>query len=234
MNPQLYGTEHLIYIATSLIIAFLTIFLSKKFLKEEKQQTILIKIMALILFLTIFFNRIALVFEYETPTWSKLLTDSFCSTSSYVLSLSLLFGKKNNIVLHFVWLISLVGGVVVTFYSDFIGQNPSFLYPPTILGMIHHTLSALVVIVILMFKYVHITYKKSYVVLFGFAGYFLLGLFMKHVFNYGNPFYMYGPAVSNTPLTVWVLAPIYIVGYSIIIFVIEIIRKYKSKKETLS
>lgn len=228
MNPQLYGKEHLIYISISLIVAFLIIYFSKRFLKQEKQQTIFIKIIAIILFITILSNRIALVFEYDTPTWSKLLTDSFCSTSSYVLSLSLIFGKKNNIVLHFVWLISLVGGSIVTFYSDFIGQNPSFLYPPTILGMMHHTISAILIVIILMFKYINITYKKSYVVLFGFAGYFLLGLFMKHVFHYGNPFYMYSPAIANTPLTVWVLAPIYIVGYSIIILIIELIRKKKT------
>ena len=228
MNPHVYGPEHLIYIFVSLLVTFLTIFLSKKYAKTEKSQTIIIKVYALILFTTIFLNRIALVFEYDTPDWSRLLTDSFCSTSSYILSLSILFGKKNNIVLHFVWLISLVGGSIVTFYADFIGQNPSFLYPPTILGLIHHTLQAILVILILMFKYITITYKKSYVVLIGFAGYFLLGLFMKYVFGYGNPFYMYAPAISNTILTVWVLAPIYIVGYSIIILIIELIRKKKT------
>lgn len=229
MLAKLYGTEHLIYITSSLIVAFLTIFLSKKLLKNERQQTIFIKIVALILFITIFLNRIVLVFEYDEPNWTKLLTDTFCSTSSYVLSLTVLMGKKDNIILHFAWLISLVGGSIVTFYADFLGQNPSFLYPPTIFGLLHHTISAILVILLLMFKYIHITYKKSYVVLIGFSAYLLLGLFMKHVFNYGNPFYMYEPVIANTPLTVWVLAPIYIVGYMIIILVIELIRKYKKK-----
>ena len=190
MGAKLYGTEHLIYITSSLLIAFLIIFLSKKFLKDEKKQTLLIKIIAIILFITILTNRIVLVFEYDKPDWTKLLTDTFCSTSSYVLSLSILLGKKDNIVLHFVWLISLVGGSIVTFYADFIDQNPSFLYPSTIFGLLHHTLQAILVILILMFNYITITYKKSYVVLIGFAGYFLLGLFMKYVFGYGNPFYL--------------------------------------------
>ena len=228
MLTKLYGTEHLIYITLSLVVSFLTIFFSKKFLKEEKHQTIFIKIVALILFITIFANRIVLVFEYDTPDWTKLLTDTFCSTSSYVLSLTVLFGKKDNIVLHFAWLISLVGGTIVTFYADFIDQNPSFLYPPTILGLMHHTLQAILVILLLMFKYITITYKKAYVVLIGFSAYLLLGLFMKYVFNYGNPFYMYEPVIANTPLTVWVIAPIYIVGYSIIILTIELIRKKKT------
>lgn len=229
MGAKLYGTEHLIYIGLSLIIAFLIFFLSKKFLKDEKQQTLLIKIVAIILFLTILTNRLVLVFEYDKPDWTKLLTDTFCSTSSYVLSLSILLGKKDNIVLHFAWLISLVGGSIVTFYADFLGQNPSLLYPPTIFGLLHHTISAILVILILMFKYIHITYKKSYIVLIGFSGYLLLGFFMKCVFNYSNPFYMYAPVIPNTPLTVWVIAPIYIVGYICIILAIELTRKFRKK-----
>ena len=229
MLAKLYGTEHLIYIISSLLVAFLTIFLSMKFLKKEKHQTIFIKIVALVLFITIFLNRIVLVFEYDIPDWTKLLTDTFCSTSSYVLSLTILFGKKDNIILHFAWLISLVGGSIVTFYADFLEQNPLFLYPPTILGLLHHTISAILVILILMFKYIHITYKKSYIVLIGFTCYLLLGLFMRYVFNYSNPFYMYSPVIPNTPLTVWVIAPIYIVGYTCILLTIELIRKYKKK-----
>ena len=229
MGAKLYGTEHLIYIGLSLIIAFLIFFLSKKFLKDEKQQTLLIKIVAIILFITILTNRIVLVFEYDKPDWTKFLTDTFCSTSSYVLSLSILLGKKDNIVLHFAWLISLVGGSIVTIYVDFIEQNPSFLYPSTILGVLHHTISAILVILILIFKYIHITYKKSYVVLIGFSGYLLHGLFMRYVFNYVNPFFMYEPAIPNTPLTVWVIAPIYIVGYICIILTIELTRKFRKK-----
>ena len=137
--------------------------------------------------------------------------------------------KKDNIVLHLAWLISLVGGSIVTFYADFLGQNPSFLYPPTIFGLLHHTISAILVILILMFKYIHITYKKSYIVLIGFSGYLLLGFFMKYVFNYDNPFYMYAPVIPNTPLTVWVIAPIYIVGYICIILAIELTRKFRKK-----
>ena len=80
-----------------------------------------------------------------------------------------------------------------------------------------------------MFKYIHLTYKKSYIVLIGFSGYLLLGFFMKCVFNYSNPFYMYAPVIPNTPLTVWVIAPIYIVGYICIILAIELTRKFRKK-----
>ena len=90
MNPQVFGKEHLIYIVVSIILTFIVCFLSKRYAKTDKQKTLVIKIAASVLFLIIFTNRLALVFEYDKTNWMKLITDSVCSTSSYVLSISLL------------------------------------------------------------------------------------------------------------------------------------------------
>ncbi len=230
MNPQVFGKEHLIYIIVCILIALIVCFLAKRYAKTEKTKTIVIKISAIILFIIIFTNRLALVFEYDKQNWMKLLTDSFCSTSSYILSISLLIGKKNNNVLHFIWLVALAGGTITTFYPNFIGQNPSFLYPPTILGMMHHTWSAIVVILMLMFGYLELTYKKWYCTLFGFTTYLAYGAFLMCVLDFDNPFYMTAPALDGTVFTVWVITPIYAVVYTLIILVTELIRKKKSSK----
>ena len=229
MNPQVFGKEHLIYIAVSLAVAFTVCFLCARYAKTEKTRAVIIKCAAAILLLTIFTNRLVLVFEFEEIQLKKLLTDSFCSTSSYVLSLAILFGKKNNAVLHFIWMIALVGGSIVTFYADFIGQNPSFLYPSTILGMMHHTISAIVVILLFIFGYIELSYKKWYCTLFGFACYFAYGAFLHFVLDYTNPFYMAEPAIAGTPFTAWVIAPIYIAVYSLVLLITELVRKRKSR-----
>ncbi len=234
MNPTVFGKEHIIYMVISVITAVVTCVCAKKFAKTEKAQKWVIKCAGGILFAIIFSNRLALVFEHDTPNWFKLITDSFCSTSSYVLSLAILLGKKDNDVLHFAWFIALVGGVIVTFYPNFIGQHPSFLYPPTILGMMHHTMSAIVVILLLQFQYVNITYKKWYCTLIGFMAYLSLGAFLMCVLHYGNPFYMVEPAISGTPFTAWVIAPIYISVYVLILLVVELIRKRSSAKVAVS
>ncbi len=228
--PVLYGTEHLIYIAISLVLAFIVCFCAKRFAKTEKSQKIIIKCAGALLFATILANRLALVFERTTPNWQKLLTDSFCSTSSYVLSLTLLFGKRDNNVLHFIWFIALVGGAITTFAPDFIGQNPSFLYPPTILGLLHHTFSAIIVVLLFLFKYLNLTYKKWYCTLWGFTSYFTYGAFLLCVVGFSNPFYMVRPAISGTPFTAWVIAPIYIVVYALILLVVELTRRHVRKK----
>ena len=229
--PRLYGPEHTTYVIASVVLAILVCVLAKLFIKTEKAKSIFMRCAGGVLFTVILINRLALVYEYDTVRWIKLITDSVCSTTSYVLGLALLFGKKNNPILHFVWLIALGGGVITTFYPNFIDQNPSFWYPPTILGMMHHTISAIVVILMLMFKYVNITYKKWYYSLWGFTTYLSYGAFLMCVLDMSNPFYMTGPAVSDTPLTIWVIMPIYIVVYTLILLVVEIVRKHKIKTD---
>lgn len=228
MNPQVFGKEHLLYIAVSMVTAVVACLLTARYAKTEKPQKAVMKWAGGLLFVIIFANRLALVFEYETADWLKLITDSFCSTSSYVLALALIFGKRNNAVLHFVWLISLAGGAIATFYPNFIGQNPSFLYPPTILGMMHHTWSAIVVVLLFICNYLHLTYKKWYCTAIGFAGYLLLGAFLMFVLDYSNPFYMAEPVLDGTIFTVWVIAPIYAAVYALILWIVELARKKRT------
>lgn len=228
MNPQVFGTEHLLYIAVSIVTALVACLLTARFAKTEKAQNAVMKFAGGVLFAIIFANRLALVFEYEETNWLKLITDSFCSTSSYVLSLALVFGKRDNKVLHFAWLIALAGGTITTFYPNFIGQHPSFLYPPTILGMMHHTWSAIVVVLLFICNYLHLTYKKWYCTAVGFAAYLLLGVFLMFVLDYSNPFYMVEPALDGTIFTVWVIAPIYMAVYALILWIVELVRRRKT------
>jgi hypothetical protein len=172
---------------------------------------------------------LALVFEYGEPNWKKLITDSLCSTSSYVLSLAVLFGKKDNNVVQFIWLIALAGGTITTFYPIFIDQHPSFLYPPTILGMMHHTWSAIVVVLLFMNGHLVLSYKRWRCTLFGLTCYLAYGSFLLCVLKMGNPMYMTAPAIDGTIFTVWGLLPIYIIVYSCILLVAELVRNKKGK-----
>ncbi len=231
MNPQVFGKEHLIYVIVCLCVGIATCVLAKKFVKTEKAKSIFMRCLGAVLFAVILANRFALVFERETANWYKLITDSFCSTSSYVLGLTLMIGKKDNNVLHFVWFISLVGGAITTFYPNFIDQHPSFMYPPTILGMLHHTIQMFIVILMLLLGYVRISIKKFHCSIIGLVSYLAFGGFLLCVLgaHFGNPFYMTAPALGGTPLTVWVIAPIYLVVQFLILFTVELVRKKKNK-----
>ena len=159
---------------------------------------------------------------YCPPFFSLLLYFD----KAYLRALALLFGKRDNAILHFVWLPSLAGGLIATFYPDFIADYPSFLHPSTFLGILHHTMSSVIVILLLMFRYMRITYKKWYCMMIGFAFYLALGTFLIFVCGYENPYYMLAPAIPGTPLTVWLIAPIYLSVYALILYCIERVRKH--------
>jgi hypothetical protein len=66
------------------------------------------------------------------------------------------------------------------------------------------------------------------IIIIGFMAYLSFGAFLMCVLNYSNPFYMTGPALDGTPFTVWVIAPIYIAVYALILAITEFIR-YKRR-----
>lgn len=230
MNPTLFGTEHILYILISTIIGGLFALFSYKYVKKEKYQVILLKIIGALLFISIMTNRLSQVFRYDNVRWYCIIPDSYCGMTSLVLSLAVLIGKKNNCVLHFVWLLGLFGGISTVIYATFVGQGSTIFYLPTISGLVHHSLSALLVVLLLMFKQIDITYKKWYYTLFGFTCYLTVGAFLMETFNMSDAFHIAEPLISNTILTTWVMAPMYAVGYGIVLIVVEALKKKKIHK----
>ena len=224
MNPTLFGLEHILYIIISTTIGSLFVLLAYKYVKNEKTKNIILKIIAGLLFIAIITNRLSQVFRYDNVRWYCIIPDSYCGMTSLVLSLAVLLGKKNNCVLHFVWLLGLFGGISTVVYATFIGQGPTIFYLPTISGLVHHSLSALLVIILLIFKQIDITYKKWYYTLFGFTCYLTVGAFLMQVFHMSDAFHIAEPLISNTNLTTWVMAPMYALGYCIVLIVIEVLK----------
>jgi hypothetical protein len=148
--------------------------------------------------------------------------------SSLVLSLAVLLGKKNNPVLHFVWFLALIGGVITMAYPSFLEQGPTIFYLPTISGLLHHSFAIIMVVALLLFDQIQITYKKWYYSIFGFTCYLTVGAFLMSVFHVSDAFHIVEPMLSGTPLTVWVVAPIYAVGYGSVLAIIELVRRKKS------
>lgn len=233
MAPQLFGVEHILYIIITTLLAFAGLLLAKKYAKTEKARVIVLKSLAFLLFVAIMTNRLSQVFRYDTVRWYCIIPDSFCGMTSLVLALAVLFGKKNNNTLHFVWLLGLFGGISTVIYATFLDQDSSFFYIPTISGLLHHSLCATVVVALLMFKQIDITYKKWYCTFFGFTAYLTLGAFLMHTFDMSDAYHIAEPLIPGTPLTAWVMAPMYAVGYGLVLLIVEIVKKKTKQKAAL-
>ena len=227
MAPQLFGIEHILYIVITTVVAVVGLLLAKKYATSEKAQTLVLKGIAAALFVAIMANRLSQVFRYDTVRWYCIIPDSFCGMTSLVLALAVLLGKKDNAVLHFVWLLGIFGGISTVIYATFLDQDMSFFYLPTISGLLHHSLSAITVVALFLFKQIRITYKKWYCTLFGFTCYLTVGAFLMHTFDMSDAFHIAEPLLPGTPLTAWVMAPMYAAAYAAILFIVEIVRKKK-------
>lgn len=222
MTPELFGPEHILYIAISTLLGSLILLVGYRVAKTERSQTHFVKALALLLLIAIVTNRLSQVYRYDTVRWYCLIPDSICGMTSLVLSLGVLLGKKDNPVLHFAWLPGLFGGISTVIYATFVGQGPTIFYLPTISGMLHHSLSATVVTALFLFRQIRVTYKKWYCMLFGFTSYLTVGAFLMHTFQLSDAFHIAEPLLPDTPLTVWVMAPMYAAAYAIILLGFEI------------
>ena len=230
MGPKLFGLEHIIYIVVSTIIGVITLLCASRYIKKYKNQAIFLKSLAFLLFISIMTNRLSQVFRYDDVRWYCIIPDSFCGMTSLVLSLGVMFGKKDNAILHFAWLLGIFGGISTVIYASFVGQGDSIFYLPTISGLVHHSFSAVLVVALFMFKYINVTYKKWYYTFFGFTSYLTLGAFLMHVFDMSDAFHIVEPLLPGTPLTAWVMGPMYAFAYALILFIFEIVRKRKKMK----
>ncbi len=231
MPAVVFGIEHFLYMGITAAVAATVLLLTKKYARSQRSQTVVLKILALLLFISILTNRLSQVFRYDTVRWEQIIPDSYCGMTSLVLSLAVLFGKRDNGALHFTWLLGLFGGISTVIYPAFIGQGPTVFYLPTISGLLHHSFSATVAIAILMFGWVHVTYKKWYYTLFGFTSYLTVGAFLIGFFKFSDAFHIHTPLLDGTPLTTWVMAPIYAVCYALILLIIELVRRKRAKNE---
>ena len=229
MPAELFGKEQFIYIGITTALAVVGLLFAKKYAKSVRTQSIILRGLALALFIAIMANRLSQVFRYGLVRWEQIIPDSYCGMTSLVLALAVLFGKKDNDVLHFVWILGLFGGISTVIYPAFIGQGPTVFYLPTITGLLHHSLSATLVVALLLFHWIDITYKKWYCTLFGFTVYLTIGAFLIGCLGLSDAFHIYTPLLDDTPLTTWVMAPMYFVCYAILLLIIELIRKRKSR-----
>jgi len=230
MDLRVFGSVHLIYLAITVPLSVVGLFLAKKFAKTEKAQSIILKTLGGLLLIWIIINRLSQVYRYSDVRWEQIIPDSFCGMTSLVLALSVLLGKKDNCAYHFTWFLGLVGALITIFNPTFLNQGPSVFYLPTISGLLHHSLALVVVGALLIFDQIHITYKKWYCTFFGFTAYLTVGAFQMAVFGFGDSFHIVEPILSGTPLTAWVMAPLYAAGYGIVLLLIELIRRRKQKK----
>lgn len=244
--PQVFGWQHLLYLTISILVLGAAIILIKKYVKDPKQLSNLIRVFGLLLFASILWNRISICLYWDgwqeqstlwvfDERWRKLLPDSFCGTSSLALSLIAIFGRRDNKALHCVAYVALLGGVLTLVYPDFIVQDVSLLFPKTISGLLHHTLSVFIVLLMLATGYLVPKINKWHYLPLGLCCYITYGLFLVTIGFSGNPMYFYSDILEGTGLNWLTIGLLFLSLHAICLLLWEAARKiYSKSKLTIS
>ena len=223
--PKIFGWQHLTYLAIFIVVSALTIFLSKKYLKDSKSQTIYLKIVAGLILIFEILNRVFVAIE---KGWNLFIPNTFCGLSSLAISLLVLFGKPKMKVFQCFWYMAFFGGIITLIYPDFIGQAQSLFYPNTITGLLHHSFDIIICINLFMFGWFEPDLKNWYYFPMVFTSYIVLGTFELSVLGVESAMSINKALVGNGILTCWF---IWSVG-SVFIFLASFLYDYIKKRKT--
>lgn len=227
--PKVFGIEHILYVVIFLAFAVPSIFLIQKFAKTKKQKFWVFKFLGLLQLCLIVSNRISICLRNDSD-FRYLIPDSFCGLVSLVLALTLLFGKKNNPILHFTNYIGFIGGMANIIYPTYISQNESFFYHATITGLLHHSMMVYIVVLSIIVGYFKPSLKKWYPLPIGLCFCMLLGLFEIHVIGLSDAFQIYNPLVTGSFLYWWGLGIMIVPASYLIMFFFDLYRKKHNRQ----
>ncbi len=214
MKPEIWGWQHITYLAIFAVIAAVSIFLIKKYVKNEKTLVCILKGVAALLLASVIWNRASIAVKNSNPM--NLIPDSFCGISSFCLSLSLLIGKKNCRFFHFVCYVGFIGALLTLVYPDFIGQDESFWYPPTVSGLLHHTVMLYAIILMVITGYFTPTIKRWYCLPIGLSFVLTFGQFLISALGYDDAVYINHPLLPDSIFT-WYFTGMLVVIVSLLI-----------------
>ena len=226
--PKIFGIEHILFMLIMIIIGIITLIIAKKKITTDDSKRKFFMCLGFIGLFFILATRISVCFNLYNKNFWYLIPETFCGTNSLVLSLVLIFGKKNNIFFHILWLFTLLTCGLSFIYPTYIGQNESIFYPSTIFSLFHHAITLFNVIAILVLGYMEVSYKKAWVQLFYLIYALCMGHFMIYVLKFNDAFYLKEPLMAG--LKFWVMFPLYLVFASLVFALIELFKYLKKKK----
>lgn len=210
--PGVFGVEHILFLVVFITLSIFGIYLIRKYAKSENTRNIIVKVSALILLLCIIANRVSIVVinrnnRPEGFSWLHLIPDTFCGMSSLVFSLSVLFGKDDNLVYHFIVYFGFYGGVSTLIYPTFL-DNQTFWDLRSFTGLLHHAMMIWMTILLISTGKFRPDVNKWFIFPIGYSFVMLFGLFEIDALGFNGAMNISEPLIDFLPhLSTW-----YVVG----------------------
>ena len=230
-----FGILHLVYLVLSIVAFVLAFYFTRNAKKSEKVKTRVARVSGAILLFFILANRICVTY-YDVEvnsragyTWLNLIPNTFCGLASLTLSLTLLLGKKDSVVLHCIAYLGILGGFVTMIYPDFL-DSQDFFDIRSLTGLLHHTMMVWCVIEAIRNGWMAPTLRRFFCYPLGMCIVMTFGVFEMDCFDFKKAMQIGEPLLKSEPvLTSW-----YIVGLISVVLLFVFLVAYESKTRKVS
>lgn len=232
--PQVFGWQHIVYLLVFVAIAAVSLFFIKKYCVNKSSLIIAVKTTAALLLALIAWNRICIVISSDDLF--MIIPNTFCGTTSFVFALAALLFKQDHPTLHCFVYCGFIGGLITIIYPDFLSQNQSFFYPNTISGLLHHSVSLYLAVLMLVTGWIKPNLSKWKYFPIGLAFMMVYGLFLLTASgrlddpNY-DAMYIKHPLLEGTPFTWYFVGALLLLLHVIFLLCMTYIPEYVNKKK---
>lgn len=214
---DIYGIGHTTFLLITVPLIIIGCIAMLKWIKKEKTKEIIIRISGIFLLISIIINRISTTY-YDVVvnklvgyTWLNVIPNTFCGLYSLVLSLTIIFGKKDHVILHAIAYSGFIGGILAMFYPAFLSTD-AFVEVRSYTSLIHHALMVWIILACMLTKYMKPTMSKWCVLPLSLCIVMTIGLIEKELLKFPTAMQINDPLVSSLP----VLSSWYMIGLLII------------------
>ena len=204
-----FSVFHILYIIGIIAAVVFSLILIKKKVKSEKAIDLILLIGAISLLVINLANKISTayydvntsapkeVFGKEVPyRWRMVfLPFTFCSATSFILGITLLFNRKDSFILHMFFIPILIGGIANVFYPEYLSRQ-NIWEARTWGALLHHILALWLVLVMLLTGRYKPTIKKWFYPMIGLLIFVAFGYFELLVLGFSEAMNIATPLVG--------------------------------------
>lgn len=218
---KVFGVEHLIYMLVLIVIMALSIFLIKKFVPQNKIVWA-VKITAVIGLIMIIINRVV-VSKSRNANFIDFLPDTYCSMMGFILPIVVLLFNPNRKIFQYAMFAGMIGGLLTFIYPDFLVYFDSIFNIHPFTGLLYHTIMLFLFLLCIFTKYFVPSFKNWASLPIGLAFMVVIGEFGNSVLKQSNNMYLNKPLIEGTFLTWWFVGLLFIILYTIILQIYEML-----------
>jgi hypothetical protein len=226
--PKIFGWQHMVYLAIFIALSVGSLVLIKLKVKSEKTIDLIVKGVGVLLLGLILWNRILLAIK-NGPL--GIIPNTFCGLTRLLFALAAIFFKRDNLTFHFLVYMSIWGCTLTMIYPDFIGQADSIFYPLTISGLMHHSVSLYLSVLMIATGFFKPTIYKFHIFPIGLAFYMAYGVFLQDCLGL-HAMYISEPLIDGTIFTWYFVGLLICVITATILAVYDVLKKKYTQKVT--